>query len=364
MPDFPNLGLNSMNRNWCCGLLAAVVLLLAQSGQLAVEIGLIPTRVTYIRAIIGAGGKVPLPCNLLSAQPGNEIDDRTLRLQGRALLAWKCYSQTERLLQTLSNSRTLDTFSRLWLGWAVAEQERWSEAVMIWNEDAITSRVVVKMLVGLGEKAEAAGDLSGAEQIYKTMAQLESPQNSAFLLLGRVYLHQDRLEEAVAVAEEAVRNNEASDYYDYSPYSLLGELYLRLGRPYEALSNLRTAAILNHEDYWVKSNLAQALIEVGSPGQAVEILLPLTQNHPEFFTYYRLGLAYLDLGLPEEAIVWLQDAVAKNTDSIEAKGRLGQAYCLAGQSEEGIKWLNVSLVVKAPEWIKVELDHCQSGNDR
>ena len=78
---------------------------------------------------------------------------------------------------------------------------------------------------------------------------------------------------------------------------------------------------------------AHELLKAGQPGQAVQMLQPLSTAEKDNAEYhYLLGIAYLDSGNLPEAISALKRSLAINPNLLQAKAELGRAYVLNGEA--------------------------------
>ena len=78
---------------------------------------------------------------------------------------------------------------------------------------------------------------------------------------------------------------------------------------------------------------ANELIRTGQPGQAVQMLHPLSTAEKDNAEYhYLLGIAHLDSGNLPEAISTLKRSLAINPNLLQAKAELGRAYVLNGEA--------------------------------
>ncbi len=116
-------------------------------------------------------------------------------------------------------------------------------------------------------------------------------------------------------------------------------------------------------DNWIAHNdLGLALLELGKPDEAILELRAALRIRPEYFdARVNLGRAFLQKGLNADAVDVLEQAIRANPASAEAQTNLGIALALGGKLEEGIGHLRkaVDLDPDRVEWRK-NLDHAES----
>jgi Tfp pilus assembly protein PilF len=121
----------------------------------------------------------------------------------------------------------------------------------------------------------ARGEYTDAERYFKKTLELDDNYTDARNSLGMVYNNQGRYPEAIAILEEAVR-----DQLYVTPHLAMG-------------------------------NLGQAYLESGDAAKAVEWLLRAVREEPRFCVgYYRLGEAFVRKGDDASAEQALTSAVA------------------------------------------------------
>ena len=88
-------------------------------------------------------------------------------------------------------------------------------------------------------------------------------------------------------------------------------------------------------------------LESGETIPAIVMLELLRQTHPDDFRLlYNLGLAYSNLGRPEEARAILNEAVRLSPGHVNARVALGVTYAKEGRNEEAVKILEEAVAAE------------------
>lgn len=123
---------------------------------------------------------------------------------------------------------------------------------------------------------------------------------------------------------------------------IAAELYLRLGRPTDALplleAILRTGALP-----WARLGLARAHVEAGAVFQARRTLESLLGDHPGYADAYDvMGRVLLDEGKPAQAIEALGRATALTPNCVGRRVKLGLLHFYYGDPREALVHLDAA----------------------
>lgn len=161
----------------------------------------------------------------------------------------------------------------------------------------------------------------------------------------------DALDHALKAVEYDPKNPDAAHiaallYLDFCRFSRIGECRLD-----EAERHARNA-ISNKPDFLeAKNTLAVVLIHRGKAKEAIDVLVPITEDMlystPEI-AWGNLGWAYMELGDNKKAIPALRRAVAAQPLFCVGSFRLGVAYHRTGAMESAVEALNRALETDAP----------------
>lgn len=129
------------------------------------------------------------------------------------------------------------------------------------------------------------------------------------------YAEKGLLDEAIVQSKEALRLNE----YHQEALIALGDLYMRKGRFQEALEPYGKVVEMNRENPFRKENKQLEGV------------------------YYYMGVAYLGLGRPADAIEQLKEALTIDRTDADAHYMLGSAYQHQGNCDEAVSAYNEAL---------------------
>ncbi|MBK9135727.1 MAG: response regulator [Betaproteobacteria bacterium] len=146
-----------------------------------------------------------------------------------------------------------------------------------------------------------------------------------------------------AAAEQARRLCEARGPAWLPAARIAAELYLRLGRPAEAVQMLeailRTGALP-----WARLGLARAHVEAGAVFQARRTLESLLGDHPGYADAYDvMGRVLLDEGKPAQAIEALGRATALTPHCVGRRVKLGLLHFYYGDPREALAHLDTAV---------------------
>ena len=168
--------------------------------------------------------------------------------------------------------------------------------------------------VETGLALQRAGDLRGAEQIYRAVLAKRPRESMAMALLGLVCCQTGRVEEAIALIEGAIRVDDRP-FYQFS----LGETLMACGRPADAAGPFRRSLTMQPGVAAAHLGLARALMASGDHAAAVEparnaVLLAPGEPEP----YVCVGLLLSHFGQPEQALVQLETALGVGSGHLTA----------------------------------------------
>lgn len=161
----------------------------------------------------------------------------------------------------------------------------------------------------------------------------------------------EALDHALKAVEYDPKNPDAAHiaallYLDFCRFSRIGECRLD-----EAERHARTSVALKPDFLEARNTLAVILIHRGKAQEAVDLLIPITQDMlystPEI-AWGNLGWAYMELGDNKKAIPALRRAVAAQPLFCVGSFRLGVAYHRTGAMESAVEALNRAVETDAP----------------
>ncbi len=120
-------------------------------------------------------------------------------------------------------------------------------------------------------------------------------------------------------------------------YENLGNTYIKLGEPEEAVKVLKTAIYFNPLNAISFYNLGIAYYMTGKYNNSLYTYLRALEIDPGMFRVYQnLGSTYAALGKDREAIESFEKALAKSPDNKKVLNGLGAAYSRQGRRDEAI----------------------------
>jgi type IV pilus assembly protein PilF len=185
----------------------------------------------------------------------------------------------------------------------------------------------------LAQSYLGSGSYLNAEQEIKKALDVVSDDPRYYELLALVYQAQARLQ----LADEAYRL--ALQQTDVPPSVLVNysTLLLLLNRLDQAIAMAQQALRDPHysKPELAYTNLGLAYLKKGSLPQAVEQFRAALSHQPDLpEAHYNLGLVYLRLGDREQAIRAFREAIRYRPSYVEAYSSLGKALLEAGRTDE------------------------------
>ena len=143
-----------------------------------------------------------------------------------------------------------------------------------------------------------------------------------------------RLDTALAFREYAVARDPAGPVGHFD----LGLIYLKLGRPDDAATNVRTALALHPEHFGAWAVLGLALLVKGETQAAVEAI---EQETIEMYRLSGLAFAHYELGQQDESDKFLAELIEKHAK--KASTEVASVFAWRGDNDNAFKWLEKAL---------------------
>jgi serine/threonine-protein kinase len=173
-----------------------------------------------------------------------------------------------------------------------------------------------------------------ARRCAERALQIDDSLNGAHTFLGAVYLFHDW---NWPLAEQELRRGAGSDAQT-SNLTLLGFCLAARGHLQEALDTLKCGQELDPRRAAHRNELAMAYNWLRRHDLAtIEAQKAFDLDSTFSFAYAELGIAYVLQGKPDDAITWLEQAVALGHRHPSVQGTLGYAYASAGKQAESLR---------------------------
>ena len=178
----------------------------------------------------------------------------------------------------------------------------------------------VEQLFKQGETAEAVGNNSQAETIWREILRVEPNNGKAYNNLGNALRRQGKLAEALAAHQKALQLN----HNDAEAYVGIGNVLNAQGKPEEALASHKKAIQLNPKLAIAYNGLGNALSDQKKLDEAVAAFQKAIELDPKDATAYNnLGIALYDQKKLDEAIAAFQKAIKLDPKYANAYNDLG-----------------------------------------
>jgi tetratricopeptide (TPR) repeat protein len=268
-----------------------------------------------------------------------------MRNLGAAAFQQERFDESARALATVVSASPEDQRSRLMLAMSLFSLERFSEAAKNFTpisdlamQDTRTAYAWAYSLVQTNqpEQANAIADILAARDL--------SPD--IHLLVCKLYTASENYEHAIPCFRTIIDENPEAPGVHYE----LGATLIHLGKPSDAIPELREELKINQSDIDAQYDLAYALSETSHKEEALSLLrsvLELNPNYPQ--VNYELGKVLLEVGKTEDAIGHLEAATRLNPNDEFAHYQLQVAYRRAGRIAEANRELQRYKDIKASE---------------
>ena len=191
----------------------------------------------------------------------------------------------------------------------------------------------VEELFRQGNAAQAAGNYSQAETIFRQVIRINPQDTNAYNNLGIALRRQGKLEEAITYYQKAIQ---LDPKYAIAYYNLGNALYLQ-GKLDEAIASYRQAIQLDPKYAYAYNGLGNALSYQGKREEAITNYQKAIQLDPKYASAYNgLGNALYKQGKLDEAIASYRQAIQLDPKYAYAYNGLGAALSDQGKLEEAI----------------------------
>lgn len=268
------------------------------------------------------------------SQQTQSTDNSGPLASARHLLEAREFAQAEKALHNYLEKDPSSADAHFLLGYALFREKRAKESLAAFTEGAKYQRPGASDLKIVAADYVMLGDLPDADK-WLTAVTRETPKDAeAWYLLGRTKYNENRFEEAIRCFKQAL----ALQTNDVRAEDNLGLSYQGLNQLDEAKNAFETAITWQKnspmKDAQPYMNLGSLLADQDKLQQAVFYLqqaVALAPHNPK--AHEELGRVYDLLKMPEKAQQELEQAVALAPDAGGLHFKLGQIYRREGKQE-------------------------------
>lgn len=289
-------------------------------GLLHAETGRLDTAAQLLRAAIGLEGPAPHLCRNLGI---------LLERQDQPEAAVACYRQA-------LAGQPKD--SGLWVRVAelLGELGQYGEAAAAWQRGIECSQEPFENQMAWhlarAQSLALAGEQGAAHDLLERILRANPRQTAARYTLGVVFLHLDRITQAVDAFAQVV----ASDPAHADAHNNLGVLLQSLGEPARARQHYTASLAVQAENIGTRYNLGTLLQETGELDAAMgELRQVLARDETHAGAWTNLGSCLLGQGDVEAALACAERALALDPEERSAIWNAGLAHLTAGRLPEG-----------------------------
>jgi len=216
-------------------------------------------------------------------------------------------------------------------------------------------RVHAARLLQVATTLQQRGKLHEAEQLYRSILDIEPGHFGSLFGLGTVHTQAGKLDDAVSMFQQA--SGAAGNSADIQ--SRLGDLLAMLGRPAEAIACYHRALAVNPRHAGAHNNLGVALQRLGRLEEAVVHYEQAVAIRPDLVEARgSLGNALRALGRPHEAMEQYRQALAISPGHAEARNNLAGVLLMLGRPAEAIAHYHQAIAAR-PDYAEA---HFNLGN--
>jgi len=156
-----------------------------------------------------------------------------------------------------------------------------------------------------------AGELEGAEQIYRKILAVKNNHADTLHLLGVIEYQKNNPGEAIKLIRKAININPGFAEY----HNNLGNALLSINKHNKAINEYRKVLELDPGHTGAYLNLGNALSDSGQDHDAINVYKHLISLAPDYVSaYHNLGHIYRNRNMSKEAIDCFRRAVAREPD--------------------------------------------------
>jgi len=194
-----------------------------------------------------------------------------------------------------------------------------------------------------------------AEQAYQKVIEIDPTMARAYFNLGILYRSREQYNKAIDIYQKALTYDETL----YKAYYEIGYNYYKLKNYPNAVTAYEKAVQINGEYTKAFTALGTSLIELGRYSEAVTNLEKSIQLKPQsnHVAYYRLAVAYNNLGKYNQAILAAQTCVQQKRGFAAAYLEIGKAKESLGDMAAAVQnFKQAAKDRRYAKWVEWKLD--------
>jgi protein O-mannosyl-transferase len=209
----------------------------------------------------------------------------------------------------------------------------WHDDLTFYMRTVAASPDSVQMLIDLGQVYYNRGDLQSAEKEWVQARKIAPDYPILLDNLGALYTRQRRYDDAVDALQRCIQQSPE----DVDAHVDLGQAYAQMGEAQPAEKELRAAVDLAPLNIQARTMLGEYYFALGRYREAAEQFRRSIDSIPTSKAYLGEGLAYLQMGEPEQAESDFKKAAAVDPHDSRPHFVLGYFYGEMGRTDEAIK---------------------------
>ena len=285
----------------------------------------------------------PALAHFQQAEKWDAATPGVMRNLGTAAFRLEDYAESARALQSVVAANPEDQRSRLMLAMSLFTIEKFPEAANQFAPIGDLAMQDPRSAFAWAYSLSQTSQQQHANEIADNLAGRDLPPD-VHLLVCKLYTATENYEHALPCLRTISAQNPAMLNIHYET----GATLIHMGRPTEAIPELRAELSLNSDDVDAKYNLAYALLETSGRAEALTILRSVIVESPKYSeAEYQLGKALLEDGNVAESIPYLETATKLDPAYDYAHYQLQLAYRRAGRTDDANRELQIYKEIKA-----------------
>jgi tetratricopeptide (TPR) repeat protein len=225
------------------------------------------------------------------------------------------------------------------------QRGQWERAEMLFAAAILKCPSDERARSGYAEALWQRGDYASAIGNMEDAVRLSGNDPERLVRLGSMYLHQEEVRRALALAQRAIDNNSQLA----GAWALRGQALLTAGDLHESLASFHRAISIDPNVPDVQLAIADIYSRQNRPQRALATLQTLAERFPAkqvpAGVRYREGLALRALGRPHDAIRVLAEAAERGPASADLLFALAEAQVAVGERTAARQAVHLALTI-------------------